>query len=91
MDHDKDCPFHGDACAPDDEFGEMVSALVTLYLLGKGEIPCDEQGRALVVVHAEHDDAADIFMLKIGIGLDAHTIMTAERDAAQAARQGGAE
>lgn len=84
MDHDKDCPF------PDDEFGEMVAALATLYLLGK-DIPTDDEGRALVTVHAEHDDEADIFLLKIGIGADALTIMGAERDIARAAREAGAE
>ena len=90
MDHDKDCPFHGDRCAPDDEFAEMVTALVTLYLLGK-DVPADDEGNALVTVHAEHDDEHEIFMLKIGLGQTAYAVMHAERDAAAAAREAGAE
>lgn len=90
-----DCPIHGPRCEPpsddpDDVFAEMVSALVSLYLLGK-DVPRDENGRALVTAHAERDDEHGIFMLKIGLGRTAHTVMTLERDAAQAARDGGTQ
>lgn len=83
-----DCPIHGPQSDPppsgypDEAFEQMVSALVTLYLLGR-EVPTDDEGQALVTIQAEHDDEHGIFMLKIGLGQDAHTVMRAEHTLAR--------
>lgn len=87
------CPFHDDDHPPgdDDVFTETVNALVTGYLFTRhaGRNGLDDGVR--VTVHAEHDDDHDIFLLKIGLGEVAYTVMAAEHDAqATAEHDGGA-
>lgn len=77
IDHGNDGP---PSDAPEGPFGALVDSLVTLYLLGRDVIP----DGALITIHADHDDDHDIFLLKIGIGPAANTVMIAEREAAQA-------
>lgn len=75
--------------APDDAFGALTDALVSLYLLSRDDLHDDEKGGAVVTVHAEHDNDPDVFLLKVGIGDVAATVMAAERQAREAAHDGG--